>query len=124
MFSRPSIVRFFFSATAIAVFGACDSSPFIEPAANPALRKAITSESLTEDVLKAVRQVSARFNSTQQAEKAGYAIDPQCVAVPGLGGMGHHWANFALVDPVFDCRAFTATRTARASGCATSSRNG
>ena len=44
----------------------------------------------------------ARFHSTKQAENAGYVADPHCVEVPGLGGMGHHWVNESLVDPVFD----------------------
>jgi hypothetical protein len=54
------------------------------------------------DLLKSVRTATARFNSTTQAIRAGYVPDDHCVAVPGLGGMGYHWANFDLVDPVFD----------------------
>jgi hypothetical protein len=53
-------------------------------------------------LLKAVHAATSRFHSTAQALKAGYAADPHCVAVPGLGGMGYHWANFGLVDPVFE----------------------
>ncbi len=53
-------------------------------------------------LLKELHAAVGRFHSTTQAEKAGYAEDPFCVEVPGLGGMGHHWANTALVDPVFD----------------------
>ena len=52
-------------------------------------------------VLKQVHAVTARFNSTKQAEDAGYLTDPFCVESPA-GGMGHHWVNGALVDPVFD----------------------
>lgn len=51
---------------------------------------------------KRVRQETARYHSTVQAVKAGYAPTPDCVAVPGLGGMGFHWANFGLVDTDFD----------------------
>lgn len=54
------------------------------------------------DLLKSVRAATARFRSTTQALKAGYVPDPFCVAVPALGGMGHHWLNQALLDPVFD----------------------
>jgi hypothetical protein len=50
---------------------------------------------------KAVRATAARYNATAQALKAGYAPDPACVAIP-VGGMGHHWVNFGLVDPTFD----------------------
>lgn len=53
-------------------------------------------------LLKDVHAGTARFHSTRQAEKAGYVADPFCVEVAGLGGMGHHWANQGLVDPVFD----------------------
>ena len=51
---------------------------------------------------KEVRQATARFNATVQASKAGYVVGSPCIAVPGLGGMGFHWVNDSLVDPVFD----------------------
>lgn len=54
------------------------------------------------ELLKSVRQATARFHATAQAIKAGYVADDHCVSVPGLGGMGYHWANPSLVDPVFD----------------------
>ena len=57
---------------------------------------------LETDLLKSVRQATSRFNSTTQAIKAGYEPDDHCVSVPGLGGMGYHWVNPDLVDPVFD----------------------
>jgi hypothetical protein len=51
---------------------------------------------------KSVHAATARFHSQVQATKNGYAIASPCVAVPGLGGMGFHWVNNQLVDPVFD----------------------
>ena len=54
------------------------------------------------DLLRAVRQATAKFHSTNQALMAGYIADDHCVSVPGLGGMGYHWVNPSLVDPVFD----------------------
>ncbi len=51
---------------------------------------------------KRVASATARFHSQVQATKAGYVVSSPCVAVPGLGGMGFHWVNNALVDPVFD----------------------
>lgn len=54
------------------------------------------------ELLKAVRQQTANFNSTNQAERAGYHIEELCVAHPALGAMGHHAVNMGLVDPVFD----------------------
>jgi len=54
------------------------------------------------ELLKALRQATSRFHSTTQAIKAGHQADDHCVSVPGLGGMGYHWVNPSLVDPVFD----------------------
>jgi hypothetical protein len=54
------------------------------------------------DLLKSVRQATSRFNSTKQALRAGYAPDDHCAAHPVLGGMGYHWVNGLLIDPVFD----------------------
>lgn len=52
-------------------------------------------------LLRAVTQATARFHSITQAQNAGYE-GGECVSVPGLGGMGEHWVNGALVDPIFD----------------------
>ena len=54
------------------------------------------------ELLKAVRQATSRYHSTTQAIKAGHQPDDHCVSVPALGGMGYHWVNPSLVDPVFD----------------------
>jgi hypothetical protein len=54
-----------------------------------------------EDWLKALKQVSARYNSTTQALRGGYVPDTHCVVSP-IGGMGYHWVNSALRDDVFD----------------------
>lgn len=53
-------------------------------------------------LMQKVRMATSRFNSTTQAMKAGYMPDDHCVSHPMLGGMGYHWANFSLVDDVFD----------------------
>lgn len=57
---------------------------------------------LETTLLKSVRSETSKFNSTTQAVKAGHQADDHCVSVPGLGGMGYHWVNPSLVDPVFD----------------------
>ncbi len=54
------------------------------------------------ELLKAVRAATARFHSTAQAISAGHEPDDHCVSAPGLGGMGYHWVNRQLVDPIFD----------------------
>ena len=60
------------------------------------------SEVAKSDLLKSVRHATVKFHSTAQAIRAGHEPDDHCVSVPGLGGMGYHWANRSLVDPVFD----------------------
>lgn len=63
-----------------------------------------TTKMLGSNLLKSVRNATARFHSTTQAIKAGYAESHDCVydEINGTGGMGYHWVNFDLVDPVFD----------------------
>lgn len=53
-------------------------------------------------MLMTAKASTSRFNSTVQATRAGHVADPHCVAHPLLGGMGHHWVNQSLVDPMFD----------------------
>ena len=73
------------------------------PAVNESAETATKRAQLGNDeLLKAVRTATARFNSTTQAIHAGYEADDHCVSVPGLGGMGYHWVNGSFVDPVFD----------------------
>jgi hypothetical protein len=87
---------------------ACDSSTAsTEPTANVLHNYAATAAASPvggagDALLKNVHAVASRFHSTKQAENAGYVVDPFCVEAPGLGGMGHHWVNQSLVDPVFD----------------------
>ena len=57
---------------------------------------------LQTDLQKAVHSANARYHSTTQAIKAGYVPDTHCVSHPILGGMGYHWVNQTLIDPVFD----------------------
>ncbi len=49
--------------------------------------------------LAEVRRATARFHDVAVAEQAGY-LDPgpgHCIEVPGLGGMGIHFVNPALI---------------------------
>lgn len=62
----------------------------------------LSAEASQSDLLKSVRAATAKFHSTTQAIMAGHEADEHCVSVPGLGGMGFHWVNPSLVDPVFD----------------------
>ena len=69
-----------------------------------ATRSALSGAATTavSQLLMSVRRATARFHSTAQALNAGYEPDDHCVSAPGLGGMGYHWVNPSLVDPVFD----------------------
>lgn len=49
------------------------------------------------NLLKDVRNATARYHSTTQAINAGYQPTDHCVPQ-----MGYHWANYSLVDDVFD----------------------
>jgi hypothetical protein len=52
--------------------------------------------------LQHIRQVTGRYHSLTQAEKAGYVATPVCVASPA-GGMGYHYFNEAdLLDTTLD----------------------
>lgn len=49
-----------------------------------------------------LRELTARFHSVKQAERAGYIATDACVAAPGLGGMGFHYVKPSLVDTTLD----------------------
>lgn len=78
-----------------------EETVYAEKNAKP-IASANKSMSSMSDLLKSVRNSTSRFHSTQQAITAGYEPSNQCVSVPGVGGMGYHWVNPTLVDPVFD----------------------
>lgn len=91
-------------ALAVAAVTGCSDLPSGAPthaamhSTVPASAAAVASPGL----LKEVHAASARFHSTTQATKAGYVVSSPCIAHPTLGGMGFHWVNNGLVDPVFD----------------------
>jgi hypothetical protein len=64
-----------------------------------ALKKAQASQN---QLLAQVRRATAKYHRIEVADDAGYKLDPHCVYVEGLGGMGHHAPNFPLVDEIFN----------------------
>ena len=44
--------------------------------------------------LAAVRKATAKYHNVDNALADGFVADHECVAVPGLGGMGIHYINF------------------------------
>jgi hypothetical protein len=67
-----------------------------------AARSDIAPAALSHDVLRRLRTQTEKYRRPDAANQAGYQTDTHCVAVPGLGGMGYHYANPTLIDPTFD----------------------
>ena len=62
-----------------------------------------TANASPPDDLQAAKAASARYHSLGQALDAGYVQGSPCEAIPGVGGMGHHYVNPALLmDPALD----------------------
>ena len=108
---RNSFFRTFFLAVLlVAIFASCKKEIRDEtPEANLLTISEKSSASgnamardAEEELLQSVRRATAKLHSTVQAMGAGHVPDDHCVSVPGLGGMGYHWVNPSLVDPVFD----------------------
>ena len=89
------------AVTAAVAFTACDNPQATHEHTHDAAFARVGAGQLGATA-EQVKQVTSRFNSTVQATKAGYVEASPCVAVPGLGGMGHHYVNFGYVDPVFN----------------------
>lgn len=55
--------------------------------------------------LAQVRQATAQFHRTEAAQAAGYDLVPgldHCFINPGVGAMGYHYINTALLDLTLD----------------------
>lgn len=102
--STSRIFRCVASAFAVLTLTACDSTTAPPGAldAIAAARVGKAPDAGSAEIVKALRGATGRYHSTQQAAAAGYEDTHECVAVPALGGMGVHWPNPDLVDPVFD----------------------
>jgi len=85
------------ACTTLLLVASCDqpASPVGAEALTPAA--SIQAARGNVSLLQSVKQATARYNSTVQAVRAGYEPTDHCV-----DEMGYHWANTALVDPVFD----------------------
>ena len=68
---------------------------------------------LTQDqknLVKVVRESTARFQDVAAAKNAGYALLFGCVTGPDAGAMGLHFVNGAILDEVNKTGVFDATR--------------
>lgn len=90
-------------ATAAVFVASCDGAKTTDPMAGH--NHAIVAPSFVKydsPLANQVKSVFAKFHSQVQATKAGYALASPCISNPAAGGMGFHWVNQSLVDPVFD----------------------
>jgi len=55
--------------------------------------------SAQNQLLARIRSATARYHRLEVAQSDEYVLDPHCVAVPGLGGMGHHAVNMGRIGP-------------------------
>ena len=105
MLSSTRISRVALCLLAVAGVTSCDASRPVDPAVDHASLHATSLEPaairLESSLAQAVKGATARFNSLVQAEKAGYLPASPCISSPA-GGMGYHYVNELIVDPVFD----------------------
>jgi hypothetical protein len=58
---------------------------------------------LTRHQADLIRKATKRYRDVDAARAAGYVPTEECAALPGVGGMGYHYANPAnLMDGVID----------------------
>ncbi|MFD2202069.1 hypothetical protein [Shivajiella indica] len=55
--------------------------------------------SVQNQLLASIRSATAKYHRLEVAESDEYVLDPHCVAVPGVGGMGHHAVNGEKIGP-------------------------
>ena len=102
LISRISVPSLAVAVVAI-VAASCDSAKSTDPMAGH--NHAVVAPStvrFASDLANQVRSATVRFHSQTQAARAGYELASPCIANPSAGGMGFHWVNGPLVDPVFD----------------------
>jgi hypothetical protein len=91
------------SVLAVALFTAgCETPSETRYDEVPVFSRSVQADVGQEQLLRSVRQATARFNSTQAAIQAGYVPSNHCASHPELGGMGYHWVNPGLMDGHFD----------------------
>jgi hypothetical protein len=56
------------------------------------------SASSPNSALAQLRAATARYHDPAAAIADGYVATEECVEVPGIGAMGYHYVNFALLD--------------------------
>ena len=63
----------------------------------------VASRSITPQQLQLIHQATKKFKTTGAAEAAGFVGTDVCTELPGVGGMGYHYVNYAnVLDGVVD----------------------
>lgn len=90
------------AAAALAATACASDAPTAPADAALAAREAAAARadnpSALHKQLAAVRAATARYHRVEAAEADGYVKVSECVAIPGVGGMGYHYARFDQVD--------------------------
>jgi hypothetical protein len=89
----------------VMLFGACERTP-VQPAemqldanyARAAEPAGGTTTAAMNRQIAAMRQATARYHDIAVARADGYVAISPCVAAPGVGGMGIHYANPRLMQ--------------------------
>uniref|UniRef100_UPI00359429B6 hypothetical protein n=1 Tax=Aquiflexum sp. TaxID=1872584 RepID=UPI00359429B6 len=98
------------------IMGACIHESIMEDSIEPSQELNLSTEELAilddeigntlrmnpsnqNKLLASIRAATAKYHRLSKAEDDGYALDPHCVEVPGLGGMGHHAVNGGKIGP-------------------------
>jgi hypothetical protein len=90
--NRPAALT---ALAAVALLAACAGDAPNAPA-SPSRSVAGTPAVVQQD-LAVARQATARFHNVEVALAEGYVPTPECAAIPGVGGMGVHYINPALM---------------------------
>jgi hypothetical protein len=93
------------SATAVLISGAIAISAVASPHHMSSAAMSMSNASVPHPKVSALRFATGKFHNVQVAQNNGYAFFTDakgiaCIAMPGMGGMGVHFVNGALVgDP-------------------------
>jgi hypothetical protein len=82
------------------VFAACNKDVSLEPDLRSGEVELKNGHASQNHLLAQIRSATAKYQNAEVAFADGFVLDPHCVEVPGVGGMGFHAINFSRVDGV------------------------
>ncbi|WP_373493469.1 hypothetical protein [Aquiflexum sp.] len=107
---------FMFGLAVCLIMGGCIHESITEDSVQPSQESNLSTEELAildDDIgislrmnpsnqnrlLAGIRAATAKYHRLSSAEADKYVLDPHCVEVPNLGGMGHHAVNMSRIGP-------------------------